>query len=727
MAKRGRLIVTIALAALTFAAYYRAFDCEFLSIDDPIYVTKNPHVREGLTGQSISWAFTTTRSANWHPLTWLSHQLDYALFGLRPWGHHLTALLFHTANVVILFLALSAMTGALWRSMFVAALFAVHPLHLESAAWVAERKDVLSALFWMLTMVAYARYATNPSIGRYALVALAFALGLMSKPMLVSLPIVLLLLDYWPLKRLQVAGYRLQKQGAGSRGSGARGRGRGGGGNSQSPIPNSQLAGHLLLEKVPLFALAIASSVVTFLVQQTGGAMRTTDQYTIGVRVANAVVAYVSYIAKMIWPARLSIFYPHPTNKLPAWIVISCALLLTAVTYAAIRAARSRPYVTVGWLWYLVTLVPVIGLVQVGRQAMADRYTYIPLVGLFIIVAWGAPDLISRVIASTRVRRAALGIAASLVIAACAVTTWSDLAYWRGPVEVFEHALQSTRGHYGVHYLLADALLDVGKRDQAIRHLEQAIKANPRFAPAYVSLGQIRLGQGRPDQAVALYEDALRIDPKLASAHNNLGYVLLQQGHIDRAIEHFKQAIENDARPAQAHYNLGVAYDKLGNLPEAVKHYEAAVRIDSDMPDAHFRLATALTRQGLLDDATGELEEALRLKPDMPEAHFYMGYVLSMSNEPERAISHLHTAIRLKPKWSMAHYGLADALFRTGDYAAAWRELHRSIALGYEPNPAFVEALSRKMPDPGSPRYPRHSEQREESPPRGRDSSLRSE
>ena len=694
MAKRIFLILTIALAALTFAAYSRVFDCQFLSIDDPIYVAKNPHVREGLTTRSISWAFTTTRSANWHPLTWVSHQLDYAIFGLKPWGHHLTALLLHTANVVLLFLALSAMTGALWRSAFVAALFAVHPVHVESVAWVAERKDVLSTLFWMLAMLAYARYAgaggggqgtgdrgrKSLSIGGYVLVALAFALGLMAKPMLVSLPIVLLMLDYWPLGRLQVAGCRLQGPG------------------TQHPTPNSQ---HLLLEKLPLFAVALVSCVVTFIVQQSGGAMRTTDQYSIGVRAANAVVCCVTYIGKMVWPARLSIFYPHPTDTLPVWLVISCAVALVAVTYAAIRAARSRPYVTVGWLWYLVTLVPVIGLVQVGRQAMADRYTYVPLIGLFIIVAWGIPDLLARVLRSARIRNAALGTAACMVIAACAVTTWCNLAYWKGPVEVFEHALQSTRGHYGVHYLLADAYFDTGKQDQAIRHLEQAIKANPRFAPAYVSLGRIRLGQGKPDRAVALYEEALRIDPRSSSAHNNLGYVLLQRGRIDQAIEHFQQAVENDPRPAQAQYHLGVAYQRLGNLPEAMKHYKSAVRIDPDMANAHFSLATALTRQGLLDDATSELEEALRLEPDMPEAHFYMGYVLSLSNEPERAISHLRTAIRLKPKWSMPHYGLAQAFSRTGDYPAAWRELHRAIELGYKPNGAFIEALSQKMPDPG--------------------------
>jgi len=671
MLKDGRLAVAIVLVVLTLAAYWRAIDCKFLTIDDPIYVTKNPHVQEGLTARSISWAFTTTRSANWHPLTWLSHQTDYALFGRRAWGHHLTALLLHAANVLLLFLVLSSMTGSMWRSAFVAALFALHPLHVESVAWVAERKDVLSAFFWMLTMLAYASYIRAPRVVPYLLMVAAFTLGLMAKPMLVTLPLVLLFLDLWPL--------------SGSRGAGPR-----------HPTPNTQ---HPFLEKTPLFALAFASCVVTYVVQQTGGAVRTAEQYPILVRVGNAIVSYVAYIGKMLWPARLSIFYPHP-GALPAWLVISCAVLLAGATYGAVRAARTRPYLTVGWLWYVVTLIPVIGLVQVGRQAMADRYTYVPLIGLFIIVAWGVPDLFARVIGSVRVRNVALAAAGAVVVIACAKATWVEVGYWRDPVTIFEHALRSTRGHYAVHYLLADALSDTGKPDEAVSHLEQAIKANPEFAPAYVNLGMIRLQQGRPDQAIDYYEHALRIDPKLGPAHNDLGFVLLQQGRTSEAVSHFQRAIELDPRSAQARYNLGVACDKLGNLPEAASHYEEAARLDPDFPDAHFSLATALTRQQRLSEAARELEEALRLKPDMVEAHFYMGYILALTGEPDEAISHFRTAIRIKPTWAMPHFGLADASARKGDYASAWKELHRSIELGYKPNPAFVGALSRRMPDP---------------------------
>ncbi|MCX8052780.1 MAG: tetratricopeptide repeat protein [Armatimonadetes bacterium] len=700
MDRRILLLLLVGLVGLTFAVYYRALGCDFINTDDPAYVTRNAHVRNGLTLRSVKWAFTTTSNANWHPLTWISHQIDSSIFGLKPWGHHLTAVVIHAANVALLLLALLALkppslskpseiqtTGWIWRCAFVAALFATHPLHAESVAWVAERKNVLSTLFWLFTMLAYARYVKRPSVGRYALVALSLALGLMAKPMLVSLPIILLILDYWPLGRmtLTTASHELKS-------------------SRKRPVQASLQKPFrvLLIEKTPLFALAAASCVVTFVVQRSGGAMTLSEQYSLGIRAANAIVSYLTYISKTLLPTKLSIFYPHPGNTLPTSAVTICGILLVAIICSAILCAKKHPYVTVGWLWYLVTLIPVIGLVQVGRQAMADRYAYIPVIGLFIIAAWSIPDLLALAIKPARLRTAAILVGASAAILANAMITWSNLTYWRNGVEVYKHALRSTNGHYGVYYLLADAFFETGKKTEAVQQLNQAIKANPRFAEAYVSLGTIAASEGKLDRAASFYRKALHMNPNLVSARTNLGLMLLQQHRIHEAIELLREAVRVDRHPAQPHYVMGAAYDKLGDIEKALKHYKTAVRIDPDLPDARVALATALIRQGELDAAQNHLQEAVWLKPDMPEAHFYLGYTFRASNEPLLAIPHYRAAIRLKPSWPLPYFWLAEALYRTGNYTAAWRELNRSIKLGYKPDPEFVQALSQKMSDPGT-------------------------
>jgi len=654
MNRRAKLLLMAGLAALTLAAYYRALECGFLSVDDPIYVTKNPHWRDALTLRGARWAFTTTRSANWHPLTWLSHQLDYAAYGQDPRGHHLTSVLLHTLNAAILFIALAAMTGAPWRSAFVAALFAVHPLHVESVAWVAERKDVLSTLFWMLTMAAYARYVREQSIGRYALVFVALALGLTAKPMLVSLPLVLLMTDFWPLNRTSVSGYDSDARKKTKRNSRRPKRML-----DRAPLRGVQPFIALVMEKLPLFALALASCVVTFVVQRAGGAMGSTAEYPLRVRAANALVCYIGYIGKTIWPARLSIFYPHPGDTLPLHVVVLSGVVLGAVTWAAFKARTGPRYVTVGWFWYVITLVPVIGLVQVGRQAMADRYTYVPLIGLFVIAAWGVPDLVARAISSARVKTAVLAAAASAVIGTCAAATWSNLAYWRGPVEVFQHALHSTNGSYAVRYLLADALVETGRPSEAVRELDRVIKANPRFAPAYVALGTIRFKQGKPEQAMRLYHKALDVEPNLHSAHTALGFALLSRGRIDEAAAHFGKAIAYAPTSAQAHYGLAAASYSKGDPAAAIDHYKAALRLDPDLAEAHYGLGVALARQGSVNEAIAELQEALRLKPNLAEAHV----------------------------------ALASIFHRTGDYTAARRELRRAVELGYKPDPALARTL----------------------------------
>ena len=655
MLRDGRLAVAIVLVVLTLAAYWRAIDCKFLTIDDPIYVTKNPHVQEGLTARSISWAFTTTRSANWHPLTWLSHQTDYALFGRRAWGHHLTALLLHAANVLLLFLVLSSMTGSMWRSAFVAALFALHPLHVESVAWVAERKDVLSAFFWMLTMLAYASYIRAPRVVPYLLMVAAFTLGLMAKPMLVTLPLVLLFLDLWPL--------------SGSRGAGPR-----------HPTPNTQ---HPFLEKTPLFALAFASCVVTYVVQQTGGAVRTAEQYPILVRVGNAIVSYVAYIGKMLWPARLSIFYPHP-GALPAWLVISCAVLLAGATYGAIRAAKTRPYLTVGWLWYVVTLIPVIGLVQVGRQAMADRYTYVPLIGIFFAIAWAASDVMRRQaspLASRANRRRAaksqpttqpaanpaLYVPAGVVLIALFALTWSQVSTWRNTESLFRHAVDVTRDNY----------------------------------VALTNLGEVLNGRGKTDEATECYREALRIQPNSAEAANNLGQMLLKQGDMDEALRYMTVAVRYKPESPEVHFNMGLALAGKNELDKAIEQYREALKLRPSYAEVHDSLAMALDRRGMFDEAMENFASAIRLKPDRAETYNDRGAVLLNHQKLDAALADFQKAIEIKPDLAPAHNNLAAIHYFKRNYAEAWREIELCRQYGAEPSPVLVGLLSKKMTEPG--------------------------
>ncbi len=440
--KKRLLIISLLLIIATFMAFWQVTHCDFINFDDPEYVTDNRHVQDGLTVEGILWAFTTGHAANWHPLTWISHMVDVQLFGLQPGWHHLTNLLFHLANTLLLFLVLNRMTKALWQSAFVAALFALHPLHVESVAWVAERKDVLSTFFWMLTMGMYVSYVARPGLTRYLTLLLCFALGLMAKPMLVTLPFVLLLLDYWPLQRLeqkkppQEVRKPLSKDKKRTPPVKA----------PVQPVDHWPLIRPLLTEKIPLFVLAVLSSIVTYLVQHHGGAVESLEAFPPSARVANAFVSYSTYMVKMLWPTNLAVFYPHP-RWWPLWQVLGSVVLLIAITVLAIRGAKKRPYAAVGWLWYVGTLVPVIGVVQVGSQAMADRYTYIPLVGLFIIVAWAVPELLKK----WPYRKEALIVLSALCLLCLFLVTWRQVGYWRNSIALYDHALEVTDANSLIH------------------------------------------------------------------------------------------------------------------------------------------------------------------------------------------------------------------------------------------------------------------------------------
>ena len=539
--RRSYLVVVPLLVALVIIVFWQTLGDPFSSYDDDKYVTANPHVQAGLTKESIVWAFTSAHASNWHPLTWISHMLDCQVYGMNPMGHHLTNLLFHIANTLLLFLVLSRMTKSIWRSAFVAALFGIHPLRVESVAWVAERKDVLSTFFFMLTVLSYVWYVKRPNVGRYPLVLALFAFGLMAKPMLVTLPFILLLLDYWPLGRFQSKG--------------------------KKAMEGSWTGWKLIWEKAPLFALSAASSVATYLAQRLGGAVRELDQYPLGIRVANTLVAYISYIRKMIWPSDLAVFYPHPGKGLPEWQVVGTGLLLAGIFVLVIRAWRRRPYLAVGWLWYIGTLIPVIGLVQVGLQGMADRYSYVPLIGLFIMIAWGVPDLMSR---KGRAPRAGyLAVLAGLAVCALTVCAWIQVGYWRGDVALFSHAIEVTRDNAIAHNNLGRALKIQGKFDEAFYHYREALRIAPRYADAQYNFANALMRRGKIDEAIAHYYEAIKLNPKSAEAHNNLANTLASQGRTEEAFQECQEAIRLKPDLAKAHNNLAIMHYAKGRYAEA--------------------------------------------------------------------------------------------------------------------------------------------------------------
>jgi tetratricopeptide (TPR) repeat protein len=531
-------------------------DHEFLLYDDDRYITANTFVHNGITLESIAWAFTTGHASNWHPLTWLSHMLDVERFGLQPAGHLLTNVFFHLVNTVLLLIVLRRMSGAFWQSLFVAAVFALHPLHVESVAWAAERKDVLSGLFWMLTLWAYAFYVGQPSSRRLLVVLVVFALGLMAKPMLVTLPIVLLLLDLWPLKRFHLLDESTL--------------------STKTPrrILTSLLP--LVKEKIPLFALTAISSVITYAVQQQGGAMSTVEGIALPVRVANALVAYVSYLGKAFWPVQLAVFYPHYGEQIPLWQSIGALVVLALLTAGALLFIRRAPFLTTGWLWFLGTLVPVIGLVQVGAQSMADRYTYVPLIGIAIMVAWGAVELTAR----WRYRTIALTFAAAIALTGMTLLSYRQIGYWKNSLTLFEHALSVTKKNWLAHHNLGTALLRARQYEQARFHFTKTLELYPSIAHTHHNLANALVALGQPDSAIVHYREALRLEPNFEEAHVNLGILLAQQNKTDEAMQHYREAIRINPRYAPAHYNLALLLSAKGKLDDAFFHLTTVLSIE---------------------------------------------------------------------------------------------------------------------------------------------------
>lgn len=583
---RRQFLICLILTVTVLAVFWQVKNNDFVNFDDPRCTTENLHIQSGLNLGFLKWAFTTSHAGYWQPLTWLSFAMDYQLFGLHAGGYHIVNLLFHTVNSLLLFLILSRMTHAPWKSAFVAALFALHPIHVESVAWIAERKDVLSAFFWMLTMGSYVFYVEKPGVKKYVLTLFFFALGLMAKPMLVTLPFVLLLLDYWPLRRLTIGKssviehtqseiyrkkHRKKKE---RRGSATKAENVS---KTEEQTVRQPAIGYIILEKVPFFVLALASSIVTYMAQQKGGAVGSLQSYPLSARIANALVSYCSYIGKMVWPENLAILYPYP-GRLPAWEVIGAGLFLIITTALIIWTVKRYPYLMTGWLWYLGTLVPVIGLVQVGVQAMADRYTYVPIIGVLIMVAWGVPELLRK----WRHRNTALATVAVITLSIFSFASWKQVGYWQNSVILFKHTLEKTTNNPIIQNNLGNTLEDEGRLDEAIAH----------------------------------YTEALRIDPNLADSYNNIGLALAKLGRADEAAPKFLKAIGINANHAAAHYNLGTVLASQGKLDEAIYHFRESIRIKPDYAKAYNNLGNALLLERKIDEAIDSYREALRINPD---------------------------------------------------------------------------------------------------------------
>jgi protein O-mannosyl-transferase len=634
----------------------------FVVLDDRDYVVDNRVVQAGLTWAGVRWAFTTTHASNWHPATWLTHMIDVELFGPGPAGPHVVNVLLHLANTILLFAVLRLMTSAPRPSAFVAALFALHPLRVESVAWIAERKDVLSGLFFLLTLWAYAKYACSCRgyeaesvlsprrlhVSAWYLAALVlFALGLMSKPMLVTLPCVLLLLDIWPLRRTPAHAF----------------------------IPSRAL----VLEKLPFFALSAASCVVTVIAQRQGGAVQSLETFTLTQRIANALVSYARYLEKTFWPAELAVFYPH-SGAWPVTALASAALLLIAVSVVALWWARKLPFAAVGWLWFCGMLVPTIGLVQVGGQSMADRYTYLPSIGLLIAFVWVTRELVRR----RRLSRVVVGCAAAaaaVLLAGCALVTRRQLEHWRNDESLFRRTLAVTEKNFVAHHSLGFAYFHSGRTPEAIAELTRSLELRPDFADAHNMLGTVLLSTGSVDQGLAHFREAVSLRPGFGLARYNLGTALQQTGRATEAVVELKSAA--DARPHDCvtQLNLGNAHLALGQFEAAMNAYAQALAIDPQQPDAWSNFGTALLRQGRVDEAIRHFERAVALDPRHVNAHFNLGDVFLRHQRFDAAIPHLRTCLELQPDDAEVRDSLGTALMQTGRSDEAAQHLRRAAEL----------------------------------------------
>ncbi len=676
--------ICLFLAALTWLVFGQTLRHPFVNYDDQVYVYENRSVLAGLTFRGMAWAFTHTVNANWHPLTVMSHMLDCTLYGVQAGGHHFTNVLLHSTAVVLLFLVLRDLTGATWRSAFVAALFAIHPLHVESVAWVSERKDVLSALFFVLTIAAYVRFARLPSFARYLVVAVLFALGLMCKPMLVTLPVILLLLDYWPLRRFgQFGETKLERE-------------------QERPGPG--LPG-LILEKLPLLCLSVFSSVATVLAQEkTIAAM---SRLPMSSRAANAVVTIMTYARQMIWPSDLAVLYPIQKQGLPWWQILFSIAFVAAITIGVWRWKRTRPYLVTGWLWYLIMLGPILGIVQVGLQSHADRYTYLPHIGLYMLITWTVADLGK----GWRYGRATLTVGATCALAVLAWSASIQTSYWSDTIKLWTHAVAVTANNDIAHGALSAAFLKAGQLDEAIEHSKVETSIRPVSAEGHNRLGVAFFRKGQLDVALIQFERVLRINPKYPGIHYNIATVQLEKGRLDEAISEYGKELGTEADYTQVgnnfgrtvagdeeldeallHNNLGAALARKGELDEALPHFQKALALSPSHPKVHYNLGNALLQTGATDGAIAQFEEELKIQPNYALASSDLGIALSQKGRMREAIEQWQRALEIEPENLNAQCNLAWVLATNSE--ASQRNGAKSVALAQR----AVESSGGKNP-----------------------------
>jgi tetratricopeptide (TPR) repeat protein len=639
------------LALCTCVVYWPLREFDFINFDDPDYVTQNPWVRGGLNVKGVAWAFTSASAQNWHPITWLSHMSDAGIFGLYAGGHHLMSVFLHAINAMLLAVALWRMSGRLICSIVVGALFALHPLRVESVAWIAERKDVLSGFFFLLTLLAYAEYVLRQRRGYYWLALGMFALGLMSKPMLVTLPFVLLLIDFWPLNRATYSG------------------------ESSSCREMILELRPLIFEKIPFMSLAVISSIITFVVQREGGAVVSFERISPILRIENAFISYVRYVAKTIWPTDLSVYYPYPAQY-PMWEVAGAVVLVIAAGIIAIRQFRVRPWLFVGTFWFLGMLIPVIGLVQVGEQAMADRYSYLPSIGLLVVAVWGITELWE----FKRFDARSLGLLAAVTVLGCFVTTRVQLSRWSNSQALFEQALRVAPGTL-VRVKLANALLLQGRANEAIAEYQVALLHNPRFPGAQYNLGLALARLRRWSDAVQAYEAALRLDPDNADAHNNLAIALGEVHRYEEAVVHFKASLRLRPDDPGVLNNLGLSLAAQERFPEASECYAQAVKLKPHNPKAHYNWGVTLAQAGKLGDAVEHFNEVLLLEPMNPLAHNELGRALVEMEKYDLAIEQYRSAIFASPKFVGARVNLSLALAAIGRLDESIQTLRQALQL----------------------------------------------
>lgn len=682
---RYDILICLFLVIATLVTYWRVMNYPFVNFDDYSYILNNHFVRKGFTWEGILWAFSFKSLTYWHPVAWLSHMLDCHIYGLIPGMHHTVGLMFHIANSLLVFMALKQMTGALWRSAIVAALFALHPINVESVAWVAERKNVLSAFFWMLTMLTYISYSKQPSFFRYITTNLLFVLGLMAKPVLVTLPFVFLLLDYWPLQRLRFG--------------------------QNNPIqPAVSMPGfkessvfRLILEKIPFFVFSAASVYISSLAFQHNKMIISTESVPIKLRISNALVSYISYIKKMIWPDNLAIFYPYP-DALPLWQITGAALILIGITILVIWMLKSKPYFAIGWFWYIGTMAPVIGFAQAGLwPAMADRYAYVPFIGLFILLVWGAGDIVLKLHYNK-----ILPVVIAVILMIFAITTWKQEQYWSSSVALFEHGLDVTgTKNYIAHYKLGDALAEEGRNAEAIKHYYESLQTKSKYWPGiYLNLGVALMSVNKIDESIDNFSRALQIKPNFAEAHNNVGIAFEKQGKFTEAVNHYREALRIKPYYAEAHNNIGVVLEKQGNFSEAIKHYFEALKINPKYASAHNNLGSAMAKQGNFKAAVYHYQEALRINPNYAGAYYNLGRIYVNQNQIGEGIFFYKKAIELNSDMPQVLYSLSwllashkDEKYRNGKEALVLaKELCKITRNG---QPRALDALAAAYAETG--------------------------